>query len=203
MTLNEFLKTADVDDVTALAEARAHIEYRANLLSSNIIAMILVKFELYDEFKVDDREPIHAFMDRVLTTSEFNFYEPSLEGAANFALFDELVPNAELRATLEAYGRESSNPFENVTLYDVKRERDSLTDVAVKAVGGFAVINVTADVERHSPIIEYLNPRTKKRERVTSFSGVSSAGTYDARIKAEWRTADLFVRDAYSVIEAG
>jgi hypothetical protein len=202
MNLNEFLKTADADDALALIEARNHIEYRANLLSSNVMSMILVDAELYDAFKADDREPVHAFMDRVLTTSEFNFYEPSLEGAANFALLDDLVGDPALRTTLTEYGREASSPFANATLYDVKRERGTLSEVVVNAVGGFAVINVTTVVERHNPIIEAVNSRTGKRERVAAFSNVSTAGKYDARIGAEWRKGDLFVLDAYGVIGA-
>jgi len=39
--------------------------------------------------------------------------------------------------------------------------------------------------------------------RIESFRGVSSTGTYDARVPSEWRTADLFVDDAYGVVGAG
>ena len=55
----------------------------------------------------------------------------------------------------------------------------------------------------HDPRLLALNPRTGALVRVESFRGVASAGTYDAKVHSEWRTADLFADNAYGVVGAG
>jgi hypothetical protein len=201
MTLIEFLSTANADDSLALAEAKAHVESSEKMISSDLMAMILVDFKLYDLFKASDEEAIHAFMDRVLTSSEFNFYEPSTAGAANFKLLDSLINDPVLRATLTAVGMETTNPFASINLYDVKRERNTLTDVEISVQGAHSTIITTDDCEKHSVIIEGVNPRTEKRERVATINNVSTAGKYDVFIKPDWRMGiKLFALDAYGVI---
>ena len=198
MNLNEFLQAANADDAVALSEAKAHTETRAKLISSNVMSSLLVQFELYDAFKVHEAEAVHAFMDRVLTTSEFNFYESSLEGAANFALFDALGLPAELRDTLTAYGSETTNPFANVTLYDVATARGRAGEFALTVSMGYVTVTAGA-CEIHRPAVMATNPRTGKPVQIGTLGQIGTAGKYDARIPAEYRATPVWLVDAYGV----
>jgi len=101
---------------------------------------------------------------------------------------------------LKGYAYDTVTPFARITLHDVLLTRGTCPTVAVTQSGGYVVITTTADTEFHNPRLLALNPRTGALVRIESFRGVSSAGAYDARVPSEWRTADLFVDDAYGVI---
>ena len=137
-------------------------------------------------------------MDRVLTASTFNFYEPSVEGAANFALFDSLSLPGELRDALTEYGSETSTPFAGVTLYDVKKIRDTAPTFGLSVVQGFVVVTAAA-CETHRPAIMSTNPRTGEPVQIGTLGPLGLAGKYDARIPAEYRSSTVWVVDAYGV----
>jgi hypothetical protein len=103
---------------------------------------------------------------------------------------------------LKGYAYNTVTPFSRITLHDVLLTRGTCPTVAVTQSGGYAVITVNADVEPHNPRLLAQNPRTGALVRIESFRGVSSAGTYDAKVPPEWRTAGLFVDDAYDVVGA-
>jgi hypothetical protein len=104
---------------------------------------------------------------------------------------------------LKGYAYDTVTPFERITLHDVLITRGACPTVAVTQSDGYVVITTTAETELHNPRLLALNPRTSALVRIESFRGVSSAGAYDARVPSEWRTADLFVDDAYGVVGAG
>ena len=199
MRLPEFLETANSDDEIALIEANEYTESQEKMISSDLMAMLLVDFKLYDAFKVHESEAVHAFMDRVMTSSEFNFYEPSQAGAANFKLFDALGLDPALRATLTAVGMETIKPFERVDLYQVKAARSTATKTPITVTDGYAVITVSADCPKHSPMVMVANPRTEKDLQIGAFSKVEKAGKYDLKIQPEYRNSELFVLDAYGL----
>jgi len=103
---------------------------------------------------------------------------------------------------LKGYAYDTVTPFERVTLHEVLLARDACPTIAVTQSDGYVVITTTADTESHNPRLLAMNPRTGALVRIESFRGVSTAGTYDAKVPPEWRTADLFVDDAYGVIGA-
>lgn len=199
MKLSEFLEAASADDETALVEANEYTETTEKLISSDLMAMLLVDFKLYDAFKAHESEAVHAFMDRVLTASSFNFYEPSPSGAANFKLFDALGLPVELRATLAAVGSETINPFERVNLYQVKLERGTAATTPIAVKDGYAVLTVSADCPLHSPMVRAANPRTGKNVQIGAFSKVGAAGKYDLKIQPEYRNSELHIVDAYGL----
>jgi hypothetical protein len=101
---------------------------------------------------------------------------------------------------LKGYAYDIVTPFERVTLHDVLLTRGVCPTIAVTQSGGYVVITTTDDTELHNPRLLALNPRTGSLVRIESFRGVSSAGTYDARVPSEWRNAVLSVEDAYGVV---
>jgi hypothetical protein len=109
--------------------------------------------------------------------------------------------------TFFAKGEVKSKPYENVTEYDWKIARDdTINHVSLTVNGGYVVINVTSECEKHNPKIygTRTNPRTGKTEtqRINNFYDVADAGKYDAKVPPNWLGASFFVDDAYGVIEA-
>jgi hypothetical protein len=103
---------------------------------------------------------------------------------------------------LKGYAYSTVTPFSSATLYDILKARDKCPTVPVTVTGGYAIIDVSADVETHNPQVYALNPRTNKQERVNGFRAVGKSGLYDAVIPSEWRNAVLSVDDAYGVVGA-
>lgn len=209
MTLNEFLATANDDDQLARDEAVAFTDVRLKMVTSEIMTMLLIKHGIYKDFveNTTGDASIMATMDRVRTQSDFNFFQADPRGMANLTLVDALIANslapAALKTDLIEAGKEEYEPFETVTLHQVKiaRERDMTTPVSAR--NGYVVINNTADCENHNPRIFALNPRTQKLQRIANVMNVSTAGLYDALIPVEWRGAELFVDNCYGTIENG
>jgi hypothetical protein len=107
------------------------------------------------------------------------------------------VAEAEL---LKGYAYDTVTPFERITLHDVLLTRGTCPTVAVTQSGGYVVITTTAETELHNPRLLATNPRTGAVVRIESFRGVSTVGTYDAKVPPEWRNAGLFVDSAYGAI---
>ena len=218
MTLSEFLATADADHTVALGQAKAFEEVQGNIVTSNVLTMLLVGAGLYAYFRdcsVDTQHPARgiclALMDRLRTQSEFNFMAGHPKGDANNGMIDLLinalmtekqVELAGLRARLNAEASTTSKPFGGATFYDVLVARDVCPTMPVSVAGGYAVINILSDVESHNPQLYATNPRTNKPERINGFRSVSKAGLYECIIPTQWRSAPVSVDDAYGVIEA-
>jgi hypothetical protein len=218
MTLSEFLATADVDHSTALTQAKSYEESQGNIVTSNVLTMLLVGAGLYGYFRdcsVDTQHPARgiclALMDRLRTQSEFNFIQGHPKGSVNNDMIDLLInvlmteKQAELEALRTSLNTESSTarkPFEQVTLYDVLVARGACPAIPVTASGGYVVINILSDVEPHNPQVYATNPRTNKPERVNGFRSVGKAGLYECIIPTQWRTSQLSVDNAYDVIES-
>lgn len=215
MTLSEFLKTASPDDATALTEARAYEETVFNLTSSEAVTLLLVQSGLYaalTDVAGDTTSPARgicmAFMDRVRTTSSFNWSPDTGKGQANRAMIDNLVsllPELEpnLLAFKAAADGEASNiiqPFFAATLHDVKLTRGTVVAKPVEQSGGYVVITTTADTEKHNPRLLAYNERLGAWQRVNSFRGVGVAGKYESQVPNEWRDKQLSVDDAYGVL---
>jgi len=140
------------------------------------------------------------------------WFKPSEDGidiasSEAISLIDTTVTNgaitADEAAVLKGYAYDTVTPFERTTLHEVLLTRGTCPTVAVTQSGGYAVITITSDTELHNPRLIAMNPRTGTLVRIESFRGVSSAGAYDARVPSEWRSADLFVDNAYGVVGAG
>lgn len=92
-------------------------------------------------------------------------------------------------------------PFINTTLHELKINRGTVTLKPITQTNGYVVINILSDCDLHNPRLLATNPRTNKIQRISSFYGVSDAGKYECIVPSEWRNAELFVDDVYSVIE--
>lgn len=216
MNLSDFLKTANAEDATALAEARAHTETRGQTISSDRLTMIALAANMYGVFTDVAADPTHqargyvlALMDRLRTSTDFHFIIGDPKGNANLGMFDLLISSLmtehatalqTLKDMVVAEANPTAKPFENVTLHDVKLTRGTCPVKPVAVTDGYAVITTTADTEKHNPRLLADNPRTNERVRIESFRGVSAAGKYDAKVPPEWRNASLYVDDAYGVI---
>jgi hypothetical protein len=211
-TLTEFLSTADADSATALVQARAFSEQVLKPIDERMMnertVMGLIGMESGETFM----QSLEAAPDNMIPARVKAWFKPSEAGIdaampSAIVLIDNMasagaITEAEA-GVLKGYAYITVTPFERITLHDVLLTRGTCPTVAVTQSGGYAVIITTADTEMHNPRLLALNPRTGSLVRIESFRGVSSAGTYDARVPSEWRTADLFVDDAYGVVGAG
>jgi hypothetical protein len=211
-TLTEFLSTAGADSATALVQARAFSEQVLKPIDERMMnertVMGLIGMESGETFM----QSLEAAPDSVMPSRVKAWFKPSEAGIdvatpSAVGLIDAMagagaITEAE-SGVLKGYAYDTVTPFERITLHDVLITRGACPTVAVTQSGGYAVITTTDDTELHNPRLLALNPRTSAMVRIESFRGVSSAGTYDARVPSEWRTADLFVDDAYGVVGAG
>jgi len=211
-TLKEFLSTADADSGVALAAARAFSEQVLKPIDERMMnertVMGLIGMESGETFM----QSLEAAPDNMIPARVKTWFKPSEAGIdvatpSAIVLIDNMasagaITEAEA-GVLKGYAYDTVTPFERITLHDVLLTRGTCPTVAVTQSGGYAVIITTADTELHNPRLLALNPRTGSLVRIESFRGVSSTGTYDARVPSEWRTADLFVDDAYGVVGAG
>ena len=210
-TLTEFLSTADADSATALVQARAFSEQVLKPIDERMMnertVMGLIGMESGETFM----QSLEAAPDNMIPARVKTWFKPSEAGIdvatpSAIVLIDNMasagaITEAEA-GVLKGYAYDTVTPFERVTLHDALLTRGTCPTVAVTQSGGYAVIITTADTEMHNPRLLALNPRTGSLVRIESFRGVSSTGTYDARVPSEWRTADLFVDDAYGVVGA-
>jgi len=211
-TLTEFLSTADADSATALVQARAFSEQVLKPIDERMMnertVMGLIGMESGETFM----QSLEAAPDSVMPARVKAWFKPSEAGIdvampSAIVLIDNMasagaITEAEA-GVLKGYAYDTVTPFERITLHDVLLTRGACPTVAVTQSGGYVVITTTAETETHSPRLLALNPRTNGIVQIDNFRGVSSAGAYDARVPSEWRTADLFVDDAYGVVGAG
>ena len=211
-TLKEFLSTADADSGVALAAARAFSEQVLKPIDERMMnertVMGLIGMESGETFM----QSLEAAPDSMIPARVKTWFKPSEAGIdvatpSAIVLIDNMasagaITEAEA-GVLKGYAYDTVTPFERVTLHDALLTRGTCPTVAVTQSGGYAVIITTADTEMHNPRLLAMNPRTGSLVRIESFRGVSSTGTYDARVPSEWRTADLFVDDAYGVVGVG
>ena len=211
-TLTEFLSTADTDSSVALTQARAFSEQVLKPLDERMMnertVMGLIGMESGETFM----QSLEAAPDNMLPTRVKAWFKPSEDGIdvatpSAVGLIDTMagagaITEAEA-GLLKGYAYDTVTPFERITLHDVLLTRGACPTLAVTQSGGYVVITTTAETETHSPRLLALNPRTGALVRIESFRGVSAAGTYDARVPPEWRTADVFVDDAYGVVGVG
>ena len=210
-TLKEFLSTADADSGVALAAARAFSEQVLKPIDERMMnertVMGLIGMESGETFM----QSLEAAPDSMIPARVKTWFKPSEAGIdvatpSAIVLIDNMasagaITEAEA-GVLKGYAYDTVTPFERITLHDVLLTRGACPTVAVTQSGGYVVITTTDDTEMHNPRLLALNPRTSAMVRIESFRGVSSAGAYDARVPSEWRTADLFVDDAYGVVGA-
>ena len=211
-TLTEFLSTADTDDAVALNQARAFSEQVLKPLEGRMLnertVLGLIGMQSGETFM----QSLEAAPDSLLPVRVKAWFKPSEAGIdvatpSAVGLIDTMagagaITEAEA-GVLKGYAYNTVTPFERITLHDVLLTRGTCPTVAVTQSGGYVVITTTAETETHSPRLLALNPRTNGIVQIDNFRGVSSAGAYDARVPSEWRTADLFVDDAYGVVGAG
>jgi len=126
---------------------------------------------------------------------------PSAVGLIDTMVEAGAITEAEA-GVLKGYAYDTVTPFSRINLHSVMVTRGVCPTIAVTQSGGYVVITTTAETDRHDPRLLALNPRTGKLLRIDVFHGVSSLGTYDARVPSEWRSADLFVDDVYGAIGA-
>ena len=211
-TLTEFLATADTDNTVALGQARAFSEQVLKPLEGRMMnertVMGLIGMESGETFMQSlEAAPDNMIPDRVKmwfkpSEAGIDVATPSAVGLIDTMAGAGAITEAEA-GLLKGYAYNTVTPFERITLHDVLITRGTCPTVAVTQSGGYVVITTTAETETHSPRLLALNPRTNGIVQIDNFRGVSSAGAYDARVPSEWRTADLFVDDAYGVVGAG
>jgi len=208
-TLTEFLSTADADSTIALGQARAFSEQVLKPLDERMMnertVMGLIGMESGETFM----QSLEAAPDNMIPARVKAWFKPSEAG------IDVATPSAvqlintmagagaitvDEAGVLKGYAYNTVTPFKRITLHDVLLTRGACPTVAVIQSGGYVVITTAADIEMHNPRLLALNPRTGSLVRIESFRLVASAGTYDARVPAEWRTADLFVDNAYGAL---
>jgi len=211
-SLSQFLETASVIDTEALLEARAFSEQVLKPTDERMMnertVMGLIGMQSGETF-MQSLEAAPAEMIPARVKAWFKPSEAGIDVATPSAvgLIDAMAGAGAITVdeagVLKGYAYSTVTPFERITLHDVLLTRDTCPAIAVTQSGGYVVITTTAEIEVHSPRLLALNPRTGVQVRIESFRGVSSAGTYDARVPSEWRNADLFVDDAYGVVGAG
>ena len=211
-TLTEFLATADADSGVALAAARAFSEQVLKPIDERMMnertVMGLIGMQSGEVFMQSlEATPDSAIPDRVKLWFRPSELGIDISEPAAVQIVDGMIGAGAITedeaGLLKGYAYNTVTPFERVTLHDVLITRGVCPTVAVTQSGGHVVITTTADTELHNPRLLALNPRTGEIVRIESFRGVSSAGTYDARVPSEWRNADMFVDDAYGVVGAG
>jgi len=211
-TLTEFLATADADSATALVQARAFSEQvlkpEAERMVTERRMIDLLGFTVGDvAMTAIEDAPITIVPARIKTW--FTPSELGIDIAAPYGL--ELVSRmlqydvvVQAQAdVLTGYAYNTVKPFEFATLYDVIKERGVFSYVEIETValvGGYAVINVPVETERHNPRLEVKNPRTLKWQPLAPFIGVSAAGKYESFIPPQFREWEKRVEDAYGVI---
>jgi hypothetical protein len=212
MKLIDFLETASADDIIALAEAREHKESTLKDISMRMVNERTV-FGLIGNVSGEgfmmalETAPSELIPDRVKA-----WFKPSEHGIdissksatdiINSMATGGVITEGEAEA-LKGYAFDVTTPFTNATLYDVKHARGSLESISVSVVAGYAVINVTAECELHNPQVFDKNTRLDDEpQRINGFRGVGVAGKYECLIPPEWRASELFVNNAYGVIEA-
>ena len=211
-TLTEFLSTADSDDAVALTQARSFSEQVLKPLEGRMLnertVLGLIGMASGETFM----QSLEAAPDSMIPARVKVWFKPSEAGIdigspTAVQLVDSMAKAGAITASnaglLKGYAYNTVAPFERTTLHDVLLTRGTCPTVAVTQSGGYVVITTTAETETHSPRLLALNPRTNGIVQIDNFRGVSSAGAYDARVPSEWRTADLFVDDAYGVVGAG
>ena len=208
-TLKEFLSTADADSGVALAAARAFSEQVLKPIDERMMnertVMGLIGMESGETFM----QSLEAAPDNMIPARVKAWFKPSEAGIdvatpSAVGLIDTMagagaITEAEARL-LKGYAYNTVTPFERVTLHEVLLARDACPTVAVTQSDGYVVITTTAETELHNPRLLATNPRTGALVRIESFRGVSTAGTYDAKVPPEWRNAGLFVDSAYGAI---
>jgi len=211
-TLTEFLATADTDNAVALNQANTFSEQVLKPLEGRMMnertVLGLIGMQSGETFM----QSLEAAPDSLLPTRVKAWFKPSEAGIdvatpSAVGLIDTMAGAGAITVAeaglLKGYAYDTVTPFERITLHDVLLTRGACPTVAVTQSGGYVVITTTADTEIHNPRLLAMNPRTGALVRIESFRGVSTAGTYDAKVPPEWRNAGLFVDDAYGVIEAG
>ena len=211
-TLTEFLATADSDDAVALTQARKFSEQVLKPLEGRMLnertVLGLIGMAAGETFM----QSLEAAPDSMIPPRVKVWFKPSEAGIdigspTAVQLVDSMAKAGAITASnaglLKGYAYNTVTPFERITLHDVLITRGTCPTIAVTQSGGYVVITTTAETETHNPRLLTLNPRTGALVRVESFRGVASAGTYDAKVPSEWRTADLFADNAYGVVGAG
>jgi len=210
-TLTEFLATADTDNTVALGQARAFSEQVLKPLEGRMLnertVLGLIGMAAGETFM----QSLEAAPDSMIPARVKVWFKPSEAGIdigspTAVQLVDSMAKAGAITASnaglLKGYAYNTVTPFSRITLHDVLLTRGTCPTVAVTQSGGYVVITTASDSELHNPRLFALNPRTGALVRIESFRGVSAASTYDAKVPSEWRTADLFVDNAYGVIGA-
>ena len=210
--LAELLTGASADDAVARTQARAYTEQvlkpEAERMVTERRMIDLLGFTAGDvAMTAIEDAPITIVPARIKTW--FTPSELGIDIAAPYGL--ELVSRmlqydvvVQAQAdVLTGYAYNTVKPFEFATLYDVIKERGVFSYVEIETValvGGYAVINVPVETERHNPRLEVKNPRTLKWQPLAPFIGVSAAGKYESFIPPQFREWEKRVEDAYGVI---
>lgn len=122
-------------------------------------------------------------------------------GAAQLLLAEGVFPSQAIVDGFWAKGTSIIYPHINATEHEFQLAKNTVTLKSVTHTNGYAVINILSDCELHNPRLIATNPRTNRLQRISSFYGVSATGKYECLVPQQWRNADLFVDDVYSVIE--
>jgi len=210
-TLTEFLATADTDNTVALGQARAFSEQVLKPLEGRMLnertVLGLIGMAAGETFM----QSLEAAPDSMIPARVKVWFKPSEAGIdigspTAVQLVDSMAKAGAITASnaglLKGYAYNTVTPFSRITLHDVLLTRGTCPTVAVTQSGGYVVITTTSESDMHNPRLLAMNPRTGALVRIESFRGVSSLGTYDAKVPTEWRTADLFVDNVYGVIGA-
>jgi len=208
-TLTEFLATADTDNAVALTQARKFSEQVLKPLEGRMLnertVLGLIGMAAGETFM----QSLEAAPDSMIPARVKVWFKPSEAGIdigspTAVQLVDSMAKAGAITASnaglLKGYAYDTVTPFERITLHNVLLTRGTCPTVAVTQSGGYVVITTTADTEIHNPRLLAMNPRTGALVRIESFRGVSTAGTYDAKVPPEWRGASLFVDNAYGDI---
>ena len=211
-TLTEFLSTADADHAGALLEVRAFSEQILKPLEDRMMnertVLGLIGMQSGETFM----QSLEAAPDSMIPARVKMWFKPSEAGIdvstpSAILLIDTMagagaITEAEA-GLLKGYAYNTVTPFSNATLYDVTKERGAFSYVTIETValvGGYAVINVPVETERHNPRLEVKNPRTQKWQPLAPFIGVFAAGKYESFIPSQFREWEKRVEDAYGVI---
>lgn len=133
-----------------------------------------------------------------------NLAEPQVLGAYQGALAYGVLTQAEYDGILLA-GEQILTPYADITEYEFARVK-GLIPTKVKSSGieqllqGRLVITTNIDTLEHSPRVLYTNPRTGRKDQVSIFRSVITAGIYEARIPNEYQNEVLEVEDFFGAI---
>ncbi len=216
MQYEDFLKTIEhLSHEDAVTASNAFSITTGHILEASSVNGVLTDLDLIDLVKDISEDKLHPARVKMLGVytgllgnHPFNFILSSFTGQRAIDQLDWLIITLPEHADRLRQFKDLMiwranvvvQPFKGKTLHDVLLGRGVCPVKPVTAINGWVTINTLKDSPEHNPRLLVLNPASGQLQWINNIKGVSTAGSYAARVPKEWLGNELFVDDPFGAL---